>query len=301
MKVKRLCVVVLAGGILGAPAAAMAQTTQSQASILTSTTVNYGGAEGLAMDGHSQIVAAETTVNASAAFTHTQYHENIQEGSGDDENGLTPGFGVGVSGLVPFAPLRADIYTALNYDFEAGPITYGGHYLYSGAPLTATDNAVFNRVEARVGLGFPLGEAVELIPFAAGGYQAWNRNINVKGSIGTDEFYSTGLMGGGLKLDVVAGPRWVLSASGELLALPGGRVGFNSVGGGGNFGITPEERVELSADYDLTGRIHTFVKFYWEHFDYAGSKPSLHTPDFYEPLSTTTQFGANLGVAYSFY
>lgn len=291
----------VSGGVLGLPAAAFAQTAQSQASILTSTTVDYGGAEGLAMGGHSQIVAAETTISLSAGFMHTQYHENIREGSGDDENGFTPGFGVGLSGLVPFPPIRADIYSALNYDFNAGNITYGGHYLYSGLPAFATDNTVFNRIEARLGVGFPLGDEVELIPFVAGGYQAWNRNVNQKDEIGTDEHYYAGLMGGGLKLDVAAGPRWVLSATGELLALEGGRVEFNSVGGGGNFGITPEERFEMAADYNVTGRIHTFMKLYWEHFDYSGSKPSLHTPYFYEPLSTTTQFGANLGVAYSFY
>jgi hypothetical protein len=286
---------------LAMPDLAAAQTVQSQDSILANEGVAYGDATGFAMAAHQQIIAAETTVNASAAFMHTQYHENLPEGTGDDENGLSPGFGVGLSGLVPTPPLGADLYTALNYDFSAGDITYGGHYLYSGLPAFATDNTVFNRIELRIGVGLPLVNGMELIPFAAGGYQAWNRNINQKGAIGTDEFYSAGLMGGGIRLDAAVQPRLVLSATAELLALAGGRVEFNSVGGGGNFGITPEERVELAADCDVSGRFHSFLKLYWEHFDYSGSKPSLHTPDFYEPLSTTTQFGANVGVAYSFY
>jgi hypothetical protein len=301
MNVKRFSMILglCAGAAL--PGLAAAQTVQSQDSILPNAGIAYGDATGFAMAAHNQIIAAETTVNASAAFMHTQYHENFPEGTGDDENGFSPGFGVGVSGLIPFPPLRADLYTALNYDFSAGDITYGGHYLYSGLPAFATDNTVFNRVEIRVGLGLPLANGMEVIPFVAGGYQAWNRNINKKDAIGTDEFYSSGLMGGGVKLDAAVAPGWVVSGTAELLALAGGRVDFDSVGGGGNFGVTPEERVELSADDDVAGRFHAFLKLYWEHFDYSGSKPSLHTPYFYEPLSTTTQFGANLGVGYSFY
>ncbi len=301
MKVKVIAGAVFLSPLLGLPGLAAAQTAQSQDSILPNAGVTYGDATEFAMAAHQQIIAAETMVNASAAFMHTQYHENVVEGSGDDETGLSPGFGVGISGLIPFPPINADLYTALDYDFSAGDIRYGGHYLISDAPLTATDNTVFNRVELRVGLGFPSLNGLEVIPFAAGGYQAWNRNINVKDAIGTDEFYSAGLIGGGIKFDLPVGPRWVVSATGELLALAGGRVEFNSVGGGGNFGVTPEERVELAADYDVSGRFHTFLKLYWEHFDYSGSKSSLHTPYFYEPLSTTTQFGANVGFGYSFY
>jgi hypothetical protein len=301
MNVKRLAVGSFGFALLAAPGFAAAQTVQSQDSILGNAGVSYGDATGFAMAAHNQIIAAETTLSLSAAVMHTQYHENLAPGTGDDEGGLTEGFGVGVSGLIPFAPAGADLYTALNYDFSAGDITYGGHYLYSGLPATATDNAVFNRIELRVGLGYPLVNGMEVIPFVAGGYQAWNRNINQKGVIGTDEFYRSGLLGGGIRLDMPAGPRVVVSATGEMLALMGGAVAFNSIGSDGVFGVTAEERVELGLDYDVSGPFHAFAKVDWEHFDYSGSKPSIKSFGFYEPLSTTTQFGANVGVAYSFY
>jgi hypothetical protein len=136
---------------------------------------------------------------------HQQYHENLAVG--DDESGYMPGFGVTLSALLPTSPghpAAPDIYTDLGYEFNAGEIDYAGHY-QTGQPTTATDNAVFNRLEARLGVGLPLLNGDELIMFAAGGYQAWNRNINQKDAIGTDEFYSSGLFGGGLKLDV---PLW---------------------------------------------------------------------------------------------
>jgi len=308
MKSKRLTVVLLSGCALVLPAAARAQTMQSQDSILNNTTVSYGGAQGFAMSGHDSIIAAESTISLSAGFMHTQYHENAAPGTGDDESGLTAGLGAGISGLIPNPIIRADLYTALNYDFNAGNITYGGHYLFTNAPAILTDNAVFNRIELRLGVGFPFAENFEVIPFVAGGYQAWNRNINQQSEIGTDEFYRAGLMGAGVKLDFAATPRLVLSATGEGLAVLGGGTRSNNLGLNFQFGPSLQERFELAADYAVTRPLHVFGRLDWEHFNYSGSKLSAATLDiggfgykFYEPLSTTTQFGANVGVAYSFY
>jgi hypothetical protein len=248
-----------------------------------------------------EVAAAETNVNISAAFMHTQYHENSQPDSGDDESGFTYGFGAGASALlINKGIFQTDLYTALNYDFSAGDINYGGHYLFGNQPLSATDNAVFNRIEARIGLGFPLARGVEIIPFIAAGYQAWNRNINLKGQIGTDEFYSSGLIGGGVKLDVPLTTQIVASATGEVLAMVGGNVSFNDFGISHGMGPSAEERIALGLDYTIRGPFHAFGTVYWQHFTYSGYKPGLSTYYFYEPLSTTTQFGANLGLAYSF-
>jgi len=301
MNVKRIGVVVLGLSLLAVPEFSCAQTVVSQDSIVGNAAVGYGGATGFAMTAHDEIIAAESTLSLSAGFMHTQYHENFPQGTGDDETGITYGLGAGVSGLIPNPILRADLYTALGYDFDAGAITYGGHFLVSGLPLTTTDNAVFNRLEARIGAGLPLNDGLEVIAFIAGGYQAWNRNIELKDEIGTDEFYRAGLMGGGIKLDYAAAPRLVLSATGEGLAVLGGGTRANELGLNFEFGPTAEERVTLGADYAVSAPFHVFGTLDWEDFNYSGSKPSLASFGYYEPLSTTTQFGANLGVAYSFY
>jgi hypothetical protein len=233
---------------------------------------------------------------------HTQYHENITPG--DDESGVTPGFGVSISALVPAHPGYAssvDIYSALLYDFDAGNIGYNGHYALSGAPVTATDRAVFNRLEARLGLGFPLMGGAESIPFLAAGYQAWNRNIDTNGAVGTDEFYHSGLFGVGYRLDVPIGAGLVASGTGEVFALAGGGISANTSNFSGSFGVTPEERVELGLNDAISGRFHLFATAFWEHFNYAGTRPQSYG-DYviYEPFSTTTQFGANFGFGYSF-
>jgi hypothetical protein len=281
-------------------------TAASQDSILLSSPDPYVAINTEAAR-HAEVLAAETNLNISGTFMHTQYHENAAPGSGDDENGITGGFGVGASVLLPeLAFANVDLYSALMYDFSAGNLDYGGHYLASGLPVQATDRAVFNRIEARFGLGFPLIGGAELIPFIAGGYQAWNRNISTKGQIGTDEFYDTALLGGGLKLDMPVTSALVVSASAEVLALVAGNVAINNVQISHGLGGSAEERVGLGLDYAVRGPLHVFGTVDWEHFNYAGNKPTNSTYsapcscEYYEPLSSTVQFGANLGVAYSF-
>ncbi len=248
------------------------------------------------------VAAAETQVAVDGDFMHQQYHENLAVG--DDESGYMPGFGVTISALLPTAsghPSAPDIYTDLDYEFNAGDILYAGHF-QNGQPTDATDNAVFNRLEARLGLGLPLLNGDEFIMFAAGGYQAWNRNINEKDAIGTDEFYSSGLFGGGLKLDVPLANTLVASGTAELLGMAGGGITANGVDFGRGFGVTPQERVQLGLDDALRPRMHVFAGAYWEHFNYSGTHPEYYGDEGYifEPFSTTTEFGANIGIGYSF-
>lgn len=252
---------------------------------------------------HAEIAAAETNINISLGFMHTGY----SEGPPDSESGFTPGFSVGGSVLLPSAFTNIDLYTALAYQFHAGNLTYTGHYLISGEPVTATDNAVFNNINARFGLGFPLaGGALEAIPYITMGYQAWNRNINNPGVIGTDEFYSAGMAGGGMKLDVPVTGTIVVSGTADMVGMFGVHLSADSLGTGFSLGNSAQQRVSLGVDDALSGPLHVFANAGWTHFNYAGSKPSPSTyipalgGEIFEPLSTTNQVTVNLGVSYSF-
>jgi hypothetical protein len=247
------------------------------------------------------VQAAETTLTFDAAAMHTQYHENLQVG--DDESGYTAGFGIGASLLQPLDPRRRDgldYYAAMAYDFHAGNIKYAGHY-QSGVPADADDRTVFQRIELRMGVGVPLILGAEFIPFAAGGYQAWNRNVDGPNSYYGGEFYRSFLFGAGFKFDVPLTPTLVTSATAELLGLAGGGITGNGYDFGRGFGVTPQERFELGLDDAVTQHFHVFTRAYWEHFNYSGTRPQYYTTYYiYEPFSTTTQFGVNLGAAYSF-
>lgn len=252
--------------------------------------------------------AAEDSLYLDASIMHTQYHENLSPG--DDESGYTPGFGIGASILSPMrpaSPASLDLYAALDYDFNAGNLKYSGHYqappFGSGQPLDTSDRAVFNRIEARLGLGIPLATTGELIPYIAGGYQAWNRNDDVPGGACCGEFYDSGLFGFGLKFDQPVAPGLVFSADSEILGLAGGNVKANGTDFGRGFGVTAQERVELGLDEAISGRLHVFYKAYWEHFNYSGTHPEYlgDGSSALEPFSTTDQFAILVGAGYSFY
>jgi hypothetical protein len=304
-------------GIIGLPGAAQTlagQNTYGGGAVASQdgTADSYLAANTLALQ-QSEVRAAETNLSLSVGLMHTQYHENATPGTGDDENGFSYGGTAGASLLAPGLLMlhNEDLYTALNFDLTGGNLNYGGHYLASGLPATATDRAVFFRIEARFGIGFPLVDGMELIPFLAGGYQSWNRNIDQPGQFGTDEQYTSGLAGAGLKLDAPITPRIVLTGTAEGLGLFAGNVALNNVIQSHGLGGSAEERLSLGADYAVNPHLHVFGTADWEHFNYAGNKPTLSTYsatcggngfqcEFYEPLSTTTQFGVNAGVAYSF-
>jgi len=247
------------------------------------------------------IQAIETSINIDAGFMHTQYHENLSP-IGDDESGFTEGGGVNISYLMPVRPgYSPDLYTYIGYNLNAGEIHYGG-YFQDGVPLSATDHAVFQNIEARIGLGFPLASGAEVIPFIAGGYQAWNRNVDGTGVDAGGEFYHSGLFGAGLKLDVPVAPTVVVSATGEILGLAGGGVNNPAVDFGRGFGVTPEERFELGVADQVSPRWHVAGAAFIDHFNYSGTHPEYYgnLGSIYEPLSSTTQFGFSVGFGYSF-
>jgi hypothetical protein len=305
--------------LLAGPAAAqdlMAQNTQSSGTMVSHDSV-LNPQDQYVLDGElgakqAEVRAAETSLNINFGAMHTDYHENLNPG--DDEHGWTGGFGLGASILTPEHGLlnNADLYTMVSYSLSAGNLSYIGHEenLLTGQviPIDLTDRAVFQRIEGRLGLGFPLVGGAEAIPFLAGGYQAWNRNIDIQGQIGTDEQYTAVLLGGGVKLDVPVTPALVVSATAEGLAVIAGNIDYDSFGINAGLGGSAEEVLTLGADYDINGRFHGFVNADIDHFNYAGNKFTTNKefvvgPFIYEisePVSSTTQVGLNVGVAYSF-
>jgi hypothetical protein len=246
------------------------------------------------------IQAFETSINLDANFMHTQYHENLSP-IGDDESGFTEGAGVTIGSLLPLKPgYSPDLYTYLGYNINAGNIHYGG-YFQDGTPLAATDHAVFQNIEARIGAGFPLADGSELIPFIAGGYQAWNRNVDGTGVFGGGEFYHSGLFGAGLRYDYPVSPTVVVSGTAEILGLAGGGVHNPSINFGRGFGVTPEEHLEFEVSDQISPRWHVFGTGFFTHFNYSGTHPEYFPYYYvYEPQSVTTQYGFSIGFGYSF-
>jgi hypothetical protein len=243
------------------------------------------------------VTAAETQLQLGLTAGYGNYEENIFPQ--DTESGALLGFRAGVSALTPspMGGVLPDFYADLGYDFSAGFLNYKGNLQSPGNPSYQTsENGYYNTAIVRLGLGAPLSNGTELIPYIAGGYQNWYRNIG--GDAGYSEFYQSGLIGGGLKLDVAAGRAWVLSASAEGLAVVGGGISVPSQNFSSDFGTSAEERVSLDADYRLTNAWHAFAGLGVTHYEYTGTKPGKQ--GIYEPLSTTLQVNSLFGLAYGF-
>jgi len=244
------------------------------------------------------ISAAETSVRLGLTAGYGQYDEDITPK--DSEAGALLGLTAGVSALTPDGLGGyglPDLYTEVDYNFAAGFLNYHGNLQNAqSTPYQANDNAYYNTAIVRLGLGAPLAGGPEVIPYLAGGYQNWYRNVG--GNAGYGEFYQAGLIGGGLRMDFSTGPDLVVSAAAEGFAVIGGSITVPSQDFSGNFGTSVEERVSLDADYRLTRTWHAFAGLGLTHYGYTGSKPG--DSGAFEPLSSTIQVNSMFGVAYGF-
>lgn len=244
------------------------------------------------------INAAESSVRLGLTAGYGNYEENVQPQ--DTETGALLGFEAGLSTLRPSSIGQfgwPDFYANVTYDFSAGLFRYHGNLQNAeSTAYAARDDSYYNTAIVRLGLGRPLSGNAEIIPYAAGGYQNWYRNVG--GPAGYGEFYQTGMIGGGFKVDVAATPFLVVSAAAEGFAVIGGTVSAPSQNFSGSFGTSAEERVSLDADYRLNDSWHLFAGLGVTHYNYSGSKPN--SVGVYEPSSTTLQVNSMLGLSYGF-
>jgi hypothetical protein len=244
------------------------------------------------------IAAAETSVRLGLTAGYGDYEENLVPR--DTEAGAVIGVSAGVSSLMPYALPGfdfPDLYADAGYDFSAGLMKDRGDPLNRAAtPYQARDDAYYNTAVVRLGAGAPVGGGQEVIPYVAGGYQNWYRNVG--GPAGFGEFYRAEMIGGGLKVDFAGSPSLVVQAAAEAFAVIGGGVTVPAERYDGSFGPSAEERISLDADYRLTPTWHAFAGLGFVHYEYSGSKPD--DSGRFEPLSTTLQVNSMFGIAYGF-
>lgn len=239
------------------------------------------------------IRAADNSVGIAATGTLMNYQENITPGPSDIESGWMPGFAVSGSYLN-----HQNVYLALRYAYDSGSIQYLGADIGSGNKVTATDNATTQRLLGRIGYAFWLNPSMSVTPYAAAGFQSWNRDLTGPG--GYTEDYRSILAGVGGRFQYAYGPRLVLTANAEMLAVTGGGMTphlDNLPLGSARFGTSGEEKIALGANYRISGPWSVFGGLDFTHFNYTGGALKY---GFSEPSSSTNRFGMDLGVAYHF-
>ncbi len=233
-----------------------------------------------------KIMAAESSVRLGFDAWYGQYQTGPTPGGTRTEALL--GTTMAASTLVPRG--FGDVYADVAYNFSTG-------FLNQTGPVGQQIHSnTYNTVIVRLGLGLPLLGGREVIPYVAGGYQNWNDSIHT--SNGSGAYYQAGLIGGGLRFDLVAGPAFVVIASVEGFAVVGGSVTVPSKNIAGPMGTGARERVSLDADYRLSSAWHAFAGLGITHYSYSGLKPGSFR--FPELSSSTVQVSSTFGVAYGF-
>ncbi len=249
-----------------------------------------------AQTGNSAIVAANNEVGVAITGNLTNYQEHVTPGPADTESGWQPGFALKGSYMGNLFGIH-NAYAAIHYARSSGNIGYYG--AVGGKPYNGTDSAIFNRVMARVGMGFGIGGQSMVTPYISGGYQSWNRAL--QGPYGYTEDYRAGLVGAGALFQYAVTPRFVVSGDAEVLAVVGGGMTphiFNGRLGSASFGTSAEEKIEAGWDYRVTGPLHVYSDVSFTHYNYTGGALAIHGAS--EPSSETNQFGMSLGIAYQF-
>ena len=254
----------------------------------------------LAANNEIGIAATGTLMNYQEYFSPAQTH-----GKSDAESGWMPGFAANYSLMGDYFPSLPNLYFDVHYDYASGGLHYQGFLQKPGLPNTqTTDNATTQRVLARLGIGFPMGQSALLTPYVAGGYQSWDRNLSAT----QKEHYQGKLIGAGLRYQYVPISRLVLSANVEGLAIIGGGTTPSGTPLADHLGNAPfetsgEEKIAINADYQLSGPWHVFGGLNFTHFNYTGghlNSPLATQLGSFEPPSSTNLLGMDLGLAYAF-
>lgn len=225
------------------------------------------------------IRTAETHLGLGAAVSAFWAGRTVVGAAGGEVSATRLGRGLDLSNL----------YTGMVYDVSGAGL----------GPVGGTRGLV-NRVEVRLGTGFRhpgrgiLGHAM-VIPFLAGGYEAWSGPVAAFGGAGA--VYRAALAGGGIKVDLAVSHGLVISASAEGLAVLGGRLTTDSPRLADTLPVGGEASVRLGADLRLRGDWQVFAGLgvrYRSRPDSAGGPFATPTP------SRTTDLQSVIGLAYGF-
>jgi hypothetical protein len=221
---------------------------------------------------------------------------------------------------------RNSVYFGLGFRYGGGQTTYDGGLQGGGVIIPATgktENQFFN-IEGRLGYTFAPGRERRFLisPFVALGYHQWNRDISGNVTVpgfgqvqvaDTTEVYSWGYVGPGFHAEYKVSRKFDIGLNAKLMVMLGGRIkvensfaGILFDEGRGDLGNTLQYEFELPLTYHLVENPRSAIdlKFtpYFRSQDISRGKPfalssgGLAT----EPASTTTVFGATLGVQFSF-
>jgi len=234
-------------------------------------------------------------------YYHFDYEEDIPPPGKSTEEGWLPGLYLGCA-----YNKKKDLYTKVFVEFSTWDVEYDGTTL-GGTPIRFSDNPQdFFRLEWDIGYTFDAGKGFSLAPYVGYGYRYWERGkAKITSTYWTyREVYTWHYIPVGIKADFQVDNKWSIGANVAARFMFGGEMTacFSEVSSnlsdltfdlGNEAGWFAEMPIcyKFSADWSLVGTP-------WHEYSEIGE--SNVVGGFYEPASTTHQYGINVGLICSF-
>ena len=247
-------------------------------------------------------------VEMGARFFYTDYEEDIDPPQRSTNSGWLPGMYLDLG-----YRKNNGLYLRFSGSYASGDLAYDGSDQNGTAIYFSNDPQKFYRFEANVGYVFQAGPNTSLVPYIGYGYRYWERG-EANPSIGNyREVYDWHYLSLGIRIEHDLNSRWRvgIAAAANIMFMGRMKVSLSELDSGYNdpafnLGDRIGLRITVPIRYALTGNWSVTGTPWYEYspigasdmelLTYRGTGKSLVM----EPSSTTTQYGFDLGIAYSF-
>lgn len=263
-----------------------------------------------ARDQSRSLLPPENLLQFDFRYSYFDYKEDIDPPLKSTEQGWLPG------GVISWTRKKPQsLYSRALVELSGGDIEYDGT-TQTGRPISSSDsNQLFFRFEFNLGYSVPWGEWL-IVPYTGYGYRYWKRgDSETDGMVAfVREDYSWHYIPVGIRAFIPLGERLSIEPHAAARFMFGGKMTAYLTDIDPNYsddptfnlGNKPGWYVEMPLRYALDGNWSLALTPWYEYS--AIGKSGVErvrygqsmVRGFYEPSSTTHQYGFNLGVGYSF-
>jgi hypothetical protein len=197
-------------------------------------------------------------------------------------------------------------YTKISAQYAAGNLTYDGSTL-SGTPIKYDANPQrFIKLEWDFGYPWAISPNLIITPYLGIGFRYWERGKAETASIYTSyrEDYSWGYIPAGIRVDYDINNHLRIGVNATVNYMFGGNMKayLSEVGNYPDMHFTLGDKIGWLAELPITYKFNrkwSLTATPWYEYSAIGESP-VNTFGFYEPSSSTNQYGVNLSINYSF-
>jgi hypothetical protein len=242
-----------------------------------------------------------STFSAGLTTYYFDYKEDLVLPSKSTESGWLPG----IWGSYTYQQ-NSIFYTKISTQYAAGDLTFDGSTL-SGTPVKYDTNPHrFIKLEWVLGYPWAAGANVVITPYLGVGYRFWQRGRADTTSSFTSyqEDYSWGYFPAGIRVEYDINSRLRVGVNAAMNYMFGGNMKayLSEVSSFSDMSFTLGNKIGWSAELPITYKFNlqwSLTVTPWYEYSAIGESP-INAFGFYEPSSSTNQYGVNLSVNYSF-